>query len=133
MFRFKRTPGTASGSCSIARGEFLEWVFVRPATAFKYAREIGWTRPDQVEVGYRYRRSAWGRGVATEAATPLVRITLADPPTTAVVACALAGNAGSLRVLEKLGLGHVGEVMLPETTESTVKLARAKRAETRTA
>jgi hypothetical protein len=38
---------------------------------------------------------------------------------------ALAGNASSLRVLEKLGLERVGEVMLPEATEPTVKLARA--------
>jgi RimJ/RimL family protein N-acetyltransferase len=107
-------------------GGFLGWVFIRPATGARFARQLGWTRPDEVEVGYRYRRSAWGRGVATEAATPLVRIALADPDTTAVVACALAGNAGSLRVLEKLGLERVGEVLLPETTAPTVKLARVK-------
>jgi RimJ/RimL family protein N-acetyltransferase len=105
-------------------GEFLGWVFVRPATAYKYARELGWTRPDEVEVGYRYRRCAWGRGVATEAAAPLVQLALADPATTAVVACALESNAASLRVLEKLGLVRTGEVMLPETSEPTVKLAK---------
>jgi [ribosomal protein S5]-alanine N-acetyltransferase len=107
-------------------GAFLGWVFARPATDSKFAREIGWSRPDEVEVGYRYRRSAWGRGLATEAAAPLVRIALSDPATTAVVACALAGNTGSLRVLEKLGLERVGEVMLPETNGPTVKLARVK-------
>src|SRR5262245_1248421 len=74
-----------------ASNEFLGWVFIRPATAYKFAAEIGWIRRDEVEVGYRYRRSAWGRGIATEAATPLVRIALADPATTAVVGCALAG------------------------------------------
>ena len=107
-------------------GEFLGWVFARPATGSPFAGALGWTRPDEVEVGYRYRRSAWGRGIATEAAAPLVEIALADPATTAVVGCALAGNAGSLRVLEKLGLRRVGEVMLPETSELTVKLARVK-------
>jgi [ribosomal protein S5]-alanine N-acetyltransferase len=106
--------------------EFLGWVFARPATDSKFAREIGWTRPDEVEVGYRYRRSAWGQGLATEAAMPLVRIALTDQATTAVVACALAGNVGSLRVLEKLGLERVGEVILSETNERTVKLARVK-------
>jgi [ribosomal protein S5]-alanine N-acetyltransferase len=109
-----------------ASGEFLGWVFIRPATASTSAGEIGWTRPDEVEVGYRYHRSAWGRGIATEAADPLVRIALADPATSAVVACARAGNAGSLRVLEKLGLERVGEVLLPETSEPTVKLARGR-------
>ncbi len=109
-----------------AGGDFLGWVLIRPATAFMYAGAIGWARPDEVEVGYRYRRSAWGRGVATEAATPLVQIALADPATTAVVACTGANNAGSLRVLEKLGLKRVGEAMLPETSEPVVKLARVK-------
>ena len=109
-----------------ASDEFLGWVFVRPATGSWHARAFGWTQPDEMEGGYRYRRSAWGRGIATEAATPLVQIALADPATTAVVACALASNAGSLRVLAKLGLERVGEVMLPETSEPTVKLARVK-------
>ncbi len=109
-----------------ASGEFLGWVFIRPAPGHRNAPEIGWTRPDEVEVGYRYRRAAWGRGVATEAATPLVRAALADPATTAVVGCALATNAGSLRVLEKLGLARVGEVRLPEFREPVVKLARPK-------
>src|SRR5262245_17548107 len=107
-----------------ASGGFLGWVFGRPATASPSARELGWVRPDEAEVGFRYRRSSWGRGVATEAATPLVRVALADPATTAVVACARADNAGSLRVLEKLGLGRVGEVLLPGASEPTVKLAR---------
>jgi len=106
--------------------EFLGWVFARPATGSKFASEIGWARSDEVEVGYRYRRSAWGRGLATEAATPLVQIALADPATTAVVACASAGNAGSLRVLKKLGLERVGEVILSGANEPTVKLARVK-------
>jgi RimJ/RimL family protein N-acetyltransferase len=109
-----------------ASAEFLGWAIIRPATGSKSAADLGWTRPDEAEVGYRFRRSAWGRGVATEAATPLVRIALADPDTTAVVACAFAGNASSLRVLEKLGLRRVGEVMIPETAEPTVKLARVK-------
>jgi RimJ/RimL family protein N-acetyltransferase len=109
-----------------ATNDFLGWVFVRPATASRSARELGWSRPDEVEIGYRYRRAAWGNGVATEAAAPLVQIALADPATTAIVAYALAGNSGSLRVLQKLGLRRVGEVMLPETSEPAVKLARLK-------
>lgn len=109
-----------------ASGEFLGWVFVRPAVASRDAAAIGWARPDEIEVGYRYRRAVWGRGVATEAARPLVGIALADPGTAAVVACAAAGNAGSLRVLAKLGLERVGEVLLPGDRELVVKLAREK-------
>jgi hypothetical protein len=60
------------------------------------------------------------------ATPPFVWIALADPATTAVVACARADNAGSLRVLEKLALGRVGEIMLPGASEPTVTLARVK-------
>lgn len=108
-------------------GEFLGWVFVRPAIASPLARELGWNRPGEEEVGYRFLRSAWGRGIATEAAMPLVRIALADPATTAVVACARADNAGSLRVLAKLGLQRVGEVTLADSSEPTVLLSRTTR------
>jgi RimJ/RimL family protein N-acetyltransferase len=100
-----------------ASGAFLGCVFVRPSPASRFARDTGWVRPDEVEIGYHYRPSAWGHGIATEAAMPLVRIALADPETAGVVACVLASNAGSLRVLEKLGLKRVGEVM-PQTNES---------------
>ena len=106
--------------------DFLGWVFIRPATASINARELGWTRSDEVEVGYRYHRCVWGRGIATEAAAPLVQIALADPVTTAVVACARKDHAASLRVLAKLGLKHLGEATLCETGETLVKLARGK-------
>jgi RimJ/RimL family protein N-acetyltransferase len=110
-----------------ASGEFLGWAFIRPATASPHASELGWTTPGEEEAGYRFRRAAWGRGIATEAAMPLVELALADPATTAVVACAQAGNVGSLRVLEKLGLERVGDVMCAWSSEPTVKLARVKR------
>ncbi|MBX7104912.1 MAG: GNAT family N-acetyltransferase [Gemmataceae bacterium] len=98
-----------------ASDQFLGWVFVRPATASASAHEFDWTDPGEIEVGYRYHRSAWGRGIATEAARPLVRIALADPATTAVVGCARVDNIGSIRVLQKLGLQQVdtrGDVCL---------------------
>jgi RimJ/RimL family protein N-acetyltransferase len=109
-----------------ATGEFLGWAFVRRATASRDAQVLDWTRAEEIEVGYRYRRCAWGRGIATEAAAPLVQIALADPATMAIVACAQAGNVASLRVLEKLGLTRVGEVLFPLASEPTVKLARLR-------
>jgi RimJ/RimL family protein N-acetyltransferase len=110
-----------------ATAGFLGWVFARPARLHPLADGIGWTREDEVEIGYRYHRAAWGRGIATEAATPLLEAALADPGTSAVVGCALAGNKASLRVLEKLGLQRVGEVVAPDLPGITIKLARACR------
>jgi RimJ/RimL family protein N-acetyltransferase len=107
-----------------ATDAFLGWVIARPATGHLFARELDWTRADEIEIGYRFRRAAWGRGIATEAARPLVAVALADPATTAVVACARTDNRGSLRVLDKLGFERAGEAVLPGIPEPVVKLAR---------
>jgi RimJ/RimL family protein N-acetyltransferase len=107
-----------------ATDAFLGWVIARPAPGHPFARDLGWTREDEIEIGYRFRRAAWGRGIATEAALPLVAVALADPATAAVVACARADNRGSLRVLEKLKLERTGEAVLPGVTEPVVILAR---------
>lgn len=88
-------------------GAFVGWVFLRPATLYKFAKEAGWTRPSDLELGYRFRRAAWGRGFATEAAAALVAVALARPEVTAVVATALLPNRGSWRVMQKLGMAHV--------------------------
>jgi len=109
-----------------ASGEFVGWVFIRPATMSKIAAELGWIQADEVEIGYRYRRDVWGRGIATEAGRPLVRFALADPATSAVVGCAMEGNAASIRVLEKLGLDRVETVNVPSEREPVVKLARRR-------
>jgi RimJ/RimL family protein N-acetyltransferase len=87
---------------------FLGWVFIRPATDHLFAGELGWARPDEVEVGFRFCPAAWGRGIATEASARLVEMALADAATAAVVGCARVDNVRSLRVLEKLGLERVG-------------------------
>jgi RimJ/RimL family protein N-acetyltransferase len=63
-----------------------------------------------------------GAGDRDRGTVPLMKVALADPATTAVVACALAGNAASLRVLGKLGLEPVGEVTTPDTNQRAVKL-----------
>jgi RimJ/RimL family protein N-acetyltransferase len=106
-------------------GDFLGWVFVRPATASPVAVELGWDDPGEVEIGYRLRRSAWGRGIASEAAGALLQQALADPTTVAVVACAESGNLASLRVLDKLGLRRVGERALADQEVVMVKLSTA--------
>jgi RimJ/RimL family protein N-acetyltransferase len=107
-------------------GEFAGWAFVRPAPEYKFAAEAGWARETDLELGYRLRRAAWGRGLATEAAAALVRLALADPEVTAVVAAALATNRASRRVMEKVGMARVREFAIPGFADPCVAYARPR-------
>jgi RimJ/RimL family protein N-acetyltransferase len=72
----------------------------------------GATGPDlvrtEVEVGYRFRPDAWGRGFATEGAAALLEDTLSRPDVTRVYAHVLLSNGASIRVMEKIGMSYVG-------------------------
>ena len=107
-------------------GDYLGNVSVRPANESPDAQALGWNRAGDIEIGFRFHQLAWGRGIATEAAKPLIEIALTDPATKAVVAYADISNVASLRVLQKLGLARVDEVLLPGESEPTVKLSRPR-------
>jgi RimJ/RimL family protein N-acetyltransferase len=63
--------------------------------------------PNEVELGYRLRRSAWGKGYATEGSRALIRKGFTELGVQRVVAETMAVNAGSRRVMEKAGLTYV--------------------------
>jgi RimJ/RimL family protein N-acetyltransferase len=77
---------------------FVGWFHLRPA-------EGG--RPDEVELGYRLRRSAWGKGYATEGSRALIHKGFAELGVQRVVASTMVVNVASRRVLEKAGLKFV--------------------------
>ncbi|MGW6913571.1 GNAT family N-acetyltransferase [Kitasatospora sp. NPDC054939] len=79
-------------------GEFLGWFEFRPPDH---------AEPGEVELGYRLRRAAWGRGLATEGARALIGRGFTELGVERVVAYTMAVNAGSRRVMEKAGLGYV--------------------------
>ena len=96
--------------------EFIGWFGLRPVTPIA-AAVVDW--PDAppgnisvAELGYRLRRSAWGKGYATEGARALVRRAFAELGVTQVVATTMAVNIASRRVLEKVGLRCVRTVYL---------------------
>jgi len=78
-------------------GEFVGWF------ALKYV-----PRTAEVEVGYRLRFAAWGRGYATEGASALVRYGFIDLGLYRIIGVTHPGNAASQRVLQKAGLADVG-------------------------
>ena len=76
-------------------GDFLGWFHFRPREG---------TAPDQVELGYRMRKSAWGKGYATEGSRALIRKGFTESGVQRVTAGAIAANMASRRVMEKAGL-----------------------------
>jgi RimJ/RimL family protein N-acetyltransferase len=76
-------------------GEFLGWFEFRPREG---------SSPDEVELGYRLKKSAWGKGYATEGSRALIRKGFTEVGVRCVVAQTMAVNTASRRVLEKAGL-----------------------------
>ncbi|SHN44336.1 GNAT family N-acetyltransferase [Cryptosporangium aurantiacum] len=86
-------------------GEFLGWLIFRPND--KPVRADGSVR-EGIELGYRLRRSAWGKGYATEGSRALIRKGFTELGVDRVFAEALAVHGASRRVMEKAGLRYVG-------------------------
>ena len=77
-------------------GDFLGWFSLR----------VG-SDPTAPELGYRLRRRAWGRGLATEGARALVWHAFAELAAEQVHAQTMFVNQASRRVLANCGLRHV--------------------------
>ncbi len=76
-------------------GRFIGWFHFRPAKD---------SPPDEVELGYRLRRAAWGKGYATEGSRALIDKGFAELGVQRVVAFTMVVNVASRRVLEKAGM-----------------------------
>jgi [ribosomal protein S5]-alanine N-acetyltransferase len=71
---------------------------------------------DEIELGYRLARQSWGHGYATEAARAVIEYALRDIGLARVVARVDPGNTASVRVVEKIGMRHERDVLLPGYT-----------------
>lgn len=56
------------------------------------------------EVGYRYLKEYWGRGIGTEAALACVEFARSDLKISKLVALIMPGNIASIQLAEKLGM-----------------------------
>jgi len=82
---------------------FIGWFYFRPAIHAAYFNPAFADRSD-IELGYRLRKAAWGKGYATEGAKALIVKGFSELGTRRVFTVALAVNAASIRVMEKVGL-----------------------------
>jgi RimJ/RimL family protein N-acetyltransferase len=76
-------------------GTFIGWFSFRPHDE---------SRPEEVELGYRLRRPAWGQGYATEGARALIRKGFTELGVQRVTANTYEHNSASRRVMEKGGM-----------------------------
>jgi RimJ/RimL family protein N-acetyltransferase len=81
-----------------SNGEFLGWFHFRPPQGHEC---------DDVELGYRLRKSAWGKGYATEGSQALIAKGFSQLGVRRVFAFTMVVNAASRRVMEKAGLKFV--------------------------
>jgi RimJ/RimL family protein N-acetyltransferase len=60
----------------------------------------------EIEIGYRFRPDAWGRGFASEGAAALLADALSRLDVTRVYAHALLTNGASIGVMQKIGMTY---------------------------
>ncbi len=98
----------------------------RWATYSKQTDEfIGWCglkyRPqlDDTDLGYRFKKSAWGKGFATEAAEETLKYGFKNLQLKTIIGRAHIHNIASLRVLEKIGMQFVHEGIVDDCSVKT--------------
>jgi RimJ/RimL family protein N-acetyltransferase len=77
-----------------ATGAFVGWFCLWPESS------------ELAEIGYRLRRTDWGRGLASEGALALIQWGFESAGYDRIVATTMAVNQASRRVMEKIGMRH---------------------------
>lgn len=87
---------------------------------------IGWcglkNRPErdhEIDLGYRFLQSAWGKGYATEAAFACLKYGFETLGLQRIVGRAMPQNLASLKVLEKIGMVYIGEEIVDDHPAKT--------------
>ena len=89
---------------------------------------IGWCglkkRPErnEIDLGYRFLKSTWGKGYATEAAFACIKYGFEKLGLKRIVGRAMPGNIASLKVLEKCGMTYIGEDMVDDHPAKTYEI-----------
>lgn len=97
---------------------FIGWFLFRPMIDNSYFNpQI--VNADDIELGYRLKKSAWGKGYATEGAKALIKKGFSEG-VEVVVAIAFAANIASIRVMEKAGLAIQTKMLFAENNQELV-------------
>jgi len=92
---------------------FSKWkAYLRDGTFVGRCGISFWDQTGEFELGYTFRRSAWGQGLATEAARAVVDRYFAIHPKRQLDGYTHVENLASRRVLERVGMVHIGDADL---------------------
>lgn len=80
----------------------IGWILVRPMDFF--SDKPIW---DDIELGWRFLQSTWGKGYASEAAIQIHQALTKLPENKFFSAIAMHGNDGSVGVMKKMGMKYV--------------------------
>ncbi|MDG1750362.1 MAG: GNAT family N-acetyltransferase [Thalassotalea sp.] len=83
-------------------GEYIGWVLVRPMYFFSDNPEF-----DNLELGWRFFQSSWGKGYASEAAQQIKNSLSENKTYRAFSAIADEENLGSIGVMKNIGMSYL--------------------------
>ncbi|MBA6297100.1 GNAT family N-acetyltransferase [Colwellia sp. MB02u-9] len=86
----------------IATQAEIGWILVRPMDFF--SDQPIW---HDIELGWRFLQSTWGKGYASEAAIHLQQLLAKQPENKSFSAIAVKDNFGSIAVMKKLGMEYI--------------------------
>ncbi len=98
--------------------EFIGWFHLRPALD---NITVHVNNENEIELGYRLRKVAWGKGYATEGSRSLIVKGFCELDTQRIVSTALVANTASIRVMEKAGLKFEKTFIHQATNQEAVK------------
>lgn len=86
--------------------EYLGWVLVRPMDFFSDSPNF-----DDLELGWRFFKTSWGKGYATEAAIAIKDAIAEQTEVGFVSALAIEDNSASISVMKKMGMTFIKRYM----------------------
>jgi RimJ/RimL family protein N-acetyltransferase len=91
--------------------QYIGWILVRPMGFFTNAPESSNPELDNLELGWRFKQSSWGKGYATEAALAVKKGLVDNGYSGKFSAIADPDNVGSINIMKKIGMQFIKKTL----------------------
>jgi ribosomal-protein-alanine N-acetyltransferase len=99
-------------------GRFM--IFLKDGTFIGWCGLKYFPETDEVDLGYRLKRSCWGQGFATEASKACLEYGFNHLNLKRIIAKAMPENIGSIKVMQKLGMTFRGYLRDPTDPQAFI-------------